>query len=130
MIKLNKQKIDERWKEVENTSCGGRRAKKYCNYFLKKTDDKNYLFIEKINLPTYVVGVLIMILFLPLPVLYCVGKFCEGLIGLLTKPKFVHDAIAGVTRKGVLRDDHLYEKDLEKEKYYLTEEQLKKLKGN
>ena len=60
-IKLNKQKLNEKWKE------GGRVASRWCNYYLVEKDDKHYL-IEMANWKAYLVSLvcspLILILFI------------------------------------------------------------------
>lgn len=47
-IKLNKQKLNEKWKE------GGRVASKWCNYYLIEKEDKHYL-VEVANWKAYLV---------------------------------------------------------------------------
>lgn len=50
-IKLNKQKLNEKWKE------GGRVASRWCNYYLIERDDKHYL-VEVANWKAYLVTLL------------------------------------------------------------------------
>jgi len=48
-IKLNKQKLNEKWEE------GGRVASRWCNYYLVEKDDNHYL-IEVANWKAYLVS--------------------------------------------------------------------------
>ena len=51
-IKLNKQKLNEKWKE------GKRVASRWCNYYLVEKDNKHYL-IEVANWKAYLVTLLL-----------------------------------------------------------------------
>ena len=62
-IKLNKQKLDEKWKE------GGRVTSRWCNYYLIEKGDMHYL-IEAANWKAYLVTLLCSPLLIILFVLY------------------------------------------------------------
>lgn len=133
MIKLNWNKINENWKKVEDSSYGGRVAKKYCNYYLEKRDEKNYYFVEKVNLIVMLFGLLVFLLLTPFIGIYLIGlgitKVLSPIIEKTTGGRIIQDALNGLFHKGVIRDDHMYEKDIDIEKYGITQEQLEQLKG-
>ena len=51
-IKLNKQKLNEKWQE------GGRVASRWCDYYLVEKDDKHYL-VEVVNWKAYLIALII-----------------------------------------------------------------------
>ena len=73
-IKLNKQKLNEKWKE------GGRVASRWCNYYLVEKDDKHYL-IEVANWKAYLVSLvcspLILIIFVLSLIQWTLNKIAE-----------------------------------------------------
>ena len=73
-IRLNKQKLNEKWKE------GGRVASRWCNYYLVEEDDKHYL-VEVANWKAYLVSLvcspLILILFVLSLIQWTVNKVAE-----------------------------------------------------
>ena len=73
-IKLNKQKLNEKWKE------GGRVASRWCNYYLVEKDDKHYL-VEVANWKAYLVSLvcspLILIIFVLSLIQWTLNKIAE-----------------------------------------------------
>ena len=73
-IKLNKQKLNEKWKE------GGRVASKWCGYYLVEKDDKHYL-VEVANWKAYLVSLvcspLILIIFVLSLIQWTLNKIAE-----------------------------------------------------
>ena len=73
-IKLNKQKLNEKWKE------GGRVASRWCDFYLVEKDDKHYL-IEVANWKAYLVSLvcspLILILFVLSLIQWTINKIAE-----------------------------------------------------
>lgn len=73
-IKLNKQKLNEKWQE------GGRVTNKWCNYYLVERDDKHYL-IEVANWKAYLIALisspLYFILFILSALLWIIERIAE-----------------------------------------------------
>ena len=81
-LKLNKQKLNEKWKE------GGRVASKWCDYYLVEKEDEHYL-IEEANWKAYLVSLvcspLILILFVLSLIQWTLNKIAER-VGLSSTP--------------------------------------------
>ena len=71
-IKLNKQKLNEKWKD------GGRETSKWCNYYLIYKEDKYYL-VEVANWKACLVTLLLTPFILFVVIIaglhWCLGKF-------------------------------------------------------
>jgi hypothetical protein len=73
-IKLNKQKLNEKWKE------GGRVASRWCSYYLVEKEDNHYLIEEanwKAYLVTLVCSPLILVLFVLSLIQWTFNKIAE-----------------------------------------------------
>lgn len=73
-IKLNKQKLNEKWKE------GGRVASRWCSYYLVEKEDNHYLIEEanwKAYLVTLVCSPLILVLFVLSLIQWTLNKIAE-----------------------------------------------------
>ncbi len=105
-IKLNKQKLNEKWKE------GGRVASRWCNYYLVEKDDKHYL-IEVANWKAYLVSLvcspLILILFVLSLIQLAINKVAER-IDLSSTP--VSKVLSTLFTKEKVRTDWVKKKDL------------------
>ena len=81
-VKLNKQKLNEKWRE------GGRVASMWCNYYLVEKDDKHYL-VEVANLEAYLVSLvcspLILIIFVLSLIQWTLNKIAER-VGISSTP--------------------------------------------
>ena len=81
-IKLNKQKLNEKWKE------GGRVASRWCDYYLVEKDDKHYL-VEVANWKAYLVTLvcspLILVIFVLSLIQWTLNKIAER-VGLISTP--------------------------------------------
>lgn len=73
-IKLDKQKLNEKWQE------GGRVTNKWCNYYLVERDDKHYL-VEVANWKAYLIALisspLYFILFILDALLWLIERIAE-----------------------------------------------------
>ena len=105
-IKLNKQKLNEKWKE------GGRVASRWCNYYLVEKDDKHYL-IEVANWKAYLVTLvcspLILILFVLSLIQWAINKIAEY-VDLSSTP--VGKVLSTLFTKEKVRTDWVKKKDL------------------
>ena len=105
-IKLNKQKLNEKWKE------GGRVASRWCNYYLVEKDDKHYL-IEVANWKAYLVSLvcspLILILFVLSLIQWTINKIAER-VDLSITP--VNKVLSTLFTKEKVRTDWVKKKDL------------------
>lgn len=105
-IKLNKQKLNEKWKE------GGRVASRWCNYYLVEKDDKHYL-IEVANWKAYLVSLvcspLILILFVLSLIQWTINKIAER-VDLSSTP--VSKVLSTLFTKEKVRTDWVKKKDL------------------
>ena len=105
-IKLNKQKLNEKWKE------GGRVASKWCNYYLIEKDDKHYL-VEVANWKAYLVSLvcspLILILFVLSLIQWTINKIAER-VDLSSTP--VSKVLSTLFTKEKVRTDWVKKKDL------------------
>ena len=105
-IKLNKQKLNEKWKE------GGRVANRWCNYYLLEKDDKHYL-IEVANWKAYLVSLvcspLILILFVLSLIQWTINKIAER-VDLSSTP--VSKVLSTLFTKEKVRTDWVKKKDL------------------
>ena len=105
-IKLNKQKLNEKWKE------GGRVASRWCNYYLVEEDDKHYL-IEVANWKAYLVSLvcspLILILFVLSLIQWTINKIAEQ-VDLSSTP--VSKVLSTLFTKEKVRTDWVKKKDL------------------
>ena len=105
-IKLNKQKLNERWQE------GGRVTNKWCNYYLVERDDKHYL-IEVANWKAYLVSLvcspLILILFVLSLIQWTINKIAER-VDLSSTP--VSKVLSTLFTKEKVRTDWVKKKDL------------------
>ena len=105
-IKLNKQKLNEKWKE------GGRVASRWCNYYLVEKDDKHYL-VEVANWKAYLVSLvcspLILILFVLSLIQWTINKIAER-VDLSSTP--VSKVLSTLFTKEKVRTDWVKKKDL------------------
>lgn len=105
-IKLNKQKLNEKWRE------GGRVASKWCDYYLLEKDDKHYL-IEVANWKAYLVSLfcspLILILFVLSLIQWTINKIAER-VDLSSTP--VSKVLSTLFTKEKVRTDWVKKKDL------------------
>ena len=105
-IKLNKQKLNEKWKE------GGRVASRWCNYYLVEKDDKLYL-VEVANWKAYLVTLvcspLILILFVLSLIQWAINKIAEQ-VDLSSTP--VSKVLLTLFTKDKVRTDWVKKKDL------------------
>lgn len=105
-IKLNKQKINEKWKE------GGRVASRWCDYYLVEKDDKHYL-IEVANWKAYLVSLvcspLIIILFILSLIQWTINKIAER-VDLSSTP--VSKVLSTLFTKSKVRTDWVKKEDL------------------
>lgn len=105
-IKLNKQKLNEKWRE------GGRVASKWCDYYLLEKDDKHYL-IEVANWKAYLVSLvcspLILILFVLSLIQWTINKIAER-VDLSQTP--VSKVLSTLFTKEKVRTDWVKKKDL------------------
>lgn len=105
-IKLNKQKLNEKWKE------GGRVASRWCNYYLVEKDDKHYL-IEVANWKAYLISLvcspLILILFVLSLIQWAINKVAER-VDLSSTP--VSKVLSTLFTKEKVRTDWVKKKDL------------------
>ena len=105
-IKLNKQKLNEKWKE------GGRVASRWCNYYLVEKDDKHYL-IEVANWKAYLVSLvcspLILVLFILSLIQWSINKVAER-VDLSSTP--VSKVLSTLFTKEKVRTDWVKRKDL------------------
>ncbi len=105
-VKLNKQKLNEKWKE------GGRVASRWCNYYLVEKDDKHYL-IEVANWKAYLVSLvcspLILILFVLSLIQWTINKIAER-VDLSSTP--VSEVLSTLFTKEKVRTDWVKKKDL------------------
>ena len=105
-IKLNKQKLNEKWKE------GGRFTSRWCDYYLVEKDDKHYL-IEVANWKAYLVSLvcspLILILFVLSLIQWTINKIAER-VDLSSTP--VSKVLSTLFTKEKVRTDWVKKKDL------------------
>lgn len=105
-IKLNKQKLNEKWKE------GGRVASRWCDYYLVEKDDKHYL-VEVANWKAYLVSLvcspLILILFVLSLIQWTINKVAER-VDLSSTP--VSKVLSTLFTKEKVRTDWVKKKDL------------------
>ena len=105
-IKLNKQKLNEKWKE------GGRVASRWCDYYLVEKDDKHYL-VEVANWKAYLVSLvcspLILILFVLSLIQWIITKVAER-VDLSSTP--VSKVLLTLFTKDKVRTDWVKKKDL------------------
>ena len=105
-IRLNKQKLNEKWKE------GGRVASKWCDYYLVEKDDKHYL-IEVANWKAYLVSLvcspLILTLFVLSLIQWTINKIAEQ-VDLSSTP--VSKVLSTLFTKEKVRTDWVKKKDL------------------
>ena len=105
-IKLNKQKLNEKWKE------GGRVASRWCNYYLVEKDDKHYL-VEVANWKAYLVSLvcspLILILFVLSLIQWVINQVAER-IDLSLIP--VSKVLSTLFTEEKVRTDWVKKKDL------------------
>ena len=78
-VKLNKQKLNETWKE------GGRVASKWCNYYLIYKEDKYYL-VEVANWKAYLVTLLLTPIIIFVFVVAGLHWFIEKVFNLINQP--------------------------------------------
>lgn len=98
-IKLNKQKLNEKWKE------GGRVASKWCNYYLICKED-NYYLVEVANWKAYLVTLLLTPIIIFVFVVAGLHWFIEKFFNLINQP--VNPSIAAFStlfRKSKVRTD-------------------------
>ena len=105
-IKLNKQKLNEKWRE------GGRVASRWCEYYLVEKDDKHYL-IEVANWKAYLVSLvcspLILILFILSLIQWTINKIAER-VDLSSTP--VSKVLSTLFTKEKVRTDWVKKKEL------------------
>lgn len=105
-IKLNKKKLNEKWKE------GGRVASKWCDYYLVEKDDKHYL-IEVANWKAYLVSLvcspLILVLFILSLIQWSINKVVER-VDISSTP--VSEVLSTLFTKEKVRTDWVKKKDL------------------
>ena len=105
-VKLNKQKLNEKWEE------GGRVASRWCNYYLVEKDDKHYL-IEVANWKAYLASLvcspLILILFVLSLIQWTINKIAER-VDLSSTP--VSKVLSTLFTKEKVRTDWVKKKDL------------------
>lgn len=107
-IKLNKHKLNEKWKE------GGRVASKWCNYYLIEKEDKHYL-VEVANWKAYIVTLLLTPLIIFVVVVAGLHRFIEKVFNSIDKP--IKPAIAAFStlfRKSKVRTDCVEKENLHK----------------
>lgn len=105
-IKLNKQKLNEKWKE------GGRVASKWCNYYLIYKEDKYYL-VEVANWKAYLTSVLyspILLVALTLSALQRIIEQLSNIVDLNSTP--LAKVVLTVCDKNKVRTDVIEKKDL------------------
>ena len=98
-IKLNKQKLKEKWKE------GGRVASMWCNYYLVEKDDKYYL-VEVANWRAYLATLLLTPIIIFVFAVAGLHWFIEKVFNLIDQP--VQPSIAVFStlfRKSKVRTD-------------------------
>ena len=105
-VKLNKQKLNEKWEE------GGRVVSGWCNYYLVEKDDKHYL-VEVANWKAYLVSLvcspLILILFVLSLIQWTINKIAER-VDLSSTP--VSKVLSTLFTKEKVRTDWVKKKDL------------------
>ena len=105
-IKLNKQKLNEKWKE------GGRVTSRWCSYYLVEKDDKHYL-VEEANWKAYLVTLLLTPIIIFVFVVAGLHLFIEKVFNLINQP--VQPSIAAFStlfRKSKVRTDLVNEEYL------------------
>lgn len=105
-IKLNKQKLNVKWKE------GGRVTSRWCDYYLVEKDDKHYL-VEVANWKAYLISLvcspLILILFVLSLIQWAINKVAER-IDLSSTP--VSKVLLTLFTKDKVRTDWVKKKEL------------------
>ena len=105
-IKLNKQKLNEKWKE------GGRVASCWCSYYLVEKEDKHYL-VEEANWKAYLVTLLITPIIVFVFVVAGLHWFIEKVFNSINQP--VQPSIVAFStlfRKSKVRTDLVNEEYL------------------
>lgn len=107
-IKLNKQKLNEKWKE------GGRVASKWCNYYLIEKEDKHYL-VEAANWKAYLIALICSPLLLILLILSAIQWLIDQLANRIDLSKTpVAKVMSTLFTDDKVRTDWVKKKDLHK----------------
>ncbi len=105
-VKLNKQKLNEKWKE------GGRVTSSWCDYYLVEKEDKHYL-IEEANWKAYLVSLvcspLILVLFVLSLIQWTLNKIAER-VDISSTP--VSKVLSTLFAEEKVRTDWVKKKDL------------------
>lgn len=105
-IKLNKQKLNEKWKD------GGRETSKWCNYYLICKEDKYYL-VEVANWKAYLVTLLLTPFILFVVIIAGLHWCVEKVFNLINQP--IHPTVATFSTlftKEKVRTDWVKKQDL------------------
>ena len=106
-IKLNKQKLNEKWKE------GGRVASMWCSYYLVEKEDKHYL-IEEANWKAYLVTLLLTPIIIFVFVVAGLHWFIEKVFNLINQPVQPSVAVfSTLFRKSKVRTDWVKKEHLQ-----------------